>query len=160
MARILLFTDGSVHVQSGIGYGAFLFVSEIEESVEKLKKDVQTKRFDLTSSTKLELQTLLWALSGLQETTNEIIVFSDSQNISGLLARRERLERNNFKSKTNKRLTNADLYMQFFSIINLLDVQFVKVKGHKSSREKNKIDQIFTLVDRASRQALRNEVKE
>lgn len=162
LKKLLLFTDGSVHVQSGVGYGAFLLISDESwmESADELREKVLVQRFEATSSTKLELQTLLWALGTVHQETNELIVFSDSQNISGLLERRRRLEQNKFHSKTGRRLTNADLYMQFFSQIDKLKITFVKVKGHRPSKMKNKTDRLFTLVDRASRQALRNEIKE
>ena len=63
MNELKLFTDGSVHAQSAIGYGAYLSLSEHRLPVESLTAHVQTKRFTHTSSTKLELQTLLWVLS-------------------------------------------------------------------------------------------------
>ena len=39
-------------------------------------------------------------------------------------------------------------------LINL-DISFVKVKGHKKTILKDEIDNIFNLVDKASRNALR-----
>jgi len=47
------------------------------------------------------------------------------------------------------------LYQEFYRITNLLNCQIIKVKGHKSSSLKNKIDFFFTLVDRAARNGLR-----
>ena len=35
-------------------------------------------------------------------------------------------------------------------------IEFIKVKGHKVSKEKDDIDRLFTLVDKASRNAVRN----
>ncbi len=64
--QIILFTDGSINPQSKIGYGAYLAVAEIDLSHESLKKHVKIKRFEDTSSTKLELQTLLWALEDIK----------------------------------------------------------------------------------------------
>ncbi|MCG6190550.1 ribonuclease HI [Maribellus maritimus] len=159
MAKLLLFTDGSVHIQSGIGYGAFLFVSEEEQSIDKLKEKVQVKRFEETSSTKLELQIFLFALNTIKEDVDELFVYSDSQNLAELMERRQRLEKNDFHSKTGKILKNAVLYRAFFAAVDRLKIRFIKVKGHKPSREKNTIDRIFTLVDRTSRRSLREEIK-
>lgn len=153
-----MFSDGSVHVQSGIGYGAFLFTSDLEGSVDTLKRNIQIKRFEPTSSTKLELQIFLLALSQIDKKTDEVIVYSDSQNLSQLMDRRLRLEQNNYRSKTNRPLNNAELYRAIFSITDNFQMQFVKVKGHKRSQEKDKVDQVFTLVDRACRSALRKEM--
>lgn len=154
-----MFTDGSVHVQSGIGYGAFIFTSDLDLPIEELKKDVKIVRFEDTSSTQLELQILLAALSEIQDKKTKITVFSDSQNIIGLPGRRSRLEKNNFYSKTNRLLKNAELYKAFYEISDKISLEFVQVKGHKISKNKSKTDFIFTLVDRASRVALRKEIE-
>ncbi len=58
-------------------------------------------------------------------------------------------------SRTNKRIKNHELYKEFYKITDLLDCDFVKVKGHKKQEAKDEIDKIFTLVDKASRNALR-----
>ena len=43
-------------------------------------------------------------------------------------------------------------------MVDILDCEFIKVKGHKKTAIKNEIDEIFTLVDRATRKALREVV--
>ena len=155
----MLFTDGSVHVQSGIGYGAYLLVDNIETPLDVLKDRVEIVRFEETSSTKLELQTLLYAFSRIPKSVGKIEIYSDSQNILGLLQRRKRLEGNNFYSKGNRLFNNAELYREFFRMINHFHCEFIKVKGHKKSSQKDEIERIFTLVDRASRSALRKELR-
>lgn len=155
MNKSFLFTDGSVHVQSKIGFGAILFISEDELSIENLQSRIETKRFENTSSTKLELQTLLWALGKIEDTNQKVSVYTDSQNITQLLKRRIRLEQNNFISKKGELLNNYELYKEFYDKIDGLDCNFIKVRGHQPTRNKNQIERIFTLVDRASRKALR-----
>lgn len=155
MDELMLFIDGSVDALSNIGYGAYLAVSEAGLSLDSLREQVKVKRFANTSSTKLELQTLLWALGDIQVRGRKLIVYTDSQNIMGLPGRRERLEHNDYHTKKNNRLNNFVLYQQFFSTIDRLDCEFVKVRGHKPSRRKDDIDRTFTLVDRSSRSALR-----
>ena len=82
-SQAYLFTDGSVNPQSGMGFGAYLFLEKLEFSSTELDKKIKIKRFDI------------------------------------------------------------------------LDCEFMKVKGHKKASMKNDIDEIFTLVDRATRSALR-----
>ena len=157
MTTLKLFTDGSVSSKTHIGYGAYLFVDDIARPVEVLKKNVQVRRFEGTSSTTLELQILLLALNDLQsahEITN-IIIYTDSQNIVGLIERRERLERSDFRTSKNKRLKNYEIYQQFYAAYDQFDFTIVKVIGHQRAHQKNVIDLLFTLVDRASRAALR-----
>ncbi|MDA3903402.1 MAG: ribonuclease H [Desulfuromusa sp.] len=156
-SKLILLTDGSVNAQSKIGYGAYLAVSELGLSLDELRTRVKVKRFEQTSSTKLELQTLLWALSEIKTSGCKLTVYTDSQNIIGLPGRREQLEQNDYRSNKNKLLDNYELYQQFYRLIDLLDCELVKVRGHQASKQKNEIDQLFTLVDRASRKALREE---
>lgn len=155
--QIILFTDGSVNPQSKIGYGAFLAVSEIDISNDALNDLVKIKRFEETSSTKLELQTLLWALKENDLERKKIIIYTDSQNIIGLAGRRERFEKNNYYSKSGKRIGNYKRYQEFYQITDQLDLEIRKVIGHKASKLKDNIERIFTIVDRASRKALRND---
>jgi ribonuclease HI len=151
----MLFIDGSVNNQSKIGFGAYLFVSEGTISSEELKHQIQVKRFLSTSSTKLEIQTLLWALSEIP-VKERLTIYTDSQNIVGLTDRKEKLISNDFKSKNDKLINNHDLYKAFYTAIEHLECEFIKVQGHQVSSEKNDIDRLFTLVDRAARSAMRN----
>jgi len=155
MDELMLFVDGSVNPQSNIGYGAYLAVSERGLAPEALRTRVKVRRFEHTSSTKLELQTLLWALGDIQATGLRVIVYTDSQNILGLQERRGRLEQNDYRSKNNKRLKHYKLYQAFYSMIDQLDCELVKVRGHQVADQKDDMDRLFTLVDRASRKALR-----
>ncbi len=148
-----LFTDGSVNPQSGIGYGAYLVILE-----DGILEDIKTKKFENTSSTKLELEVLLWALSDLETINSKITIYTDCQNIIGLHSRRKRLEQNGYKSKKNKYIKNYTLYQEFYRVFDQLDYEFIKVKGHKKSNQKDDIDRLFTMVDRASRDALRDSI--
>ncbi len=157
MDELILLTAGSVSTLSNIGYGAYLAVSERGLSLDLLRTRVKVRRFENTSSTKLELQTLLWALSDIQALGSKVIVYTDSQNIMGLQGRRDRFEQNDYRSKENKRLKNYELYREFYRMIDQLDCELVKVRGHQVSNQKDAIDRLFTLVDRASRNALRGD---
>ncbi len=157
MDELILLTDGSLNAQSNIGYGAYLAVTERVLSLDSLRTRVKVRRFDHTSSTKLELQTLLWALSDIETLGCKVIVYTDSQNIIGLKGRRDRFEQNDYRSVKNKRLNNYELYQEFYRMIGQLDCELVKVRGHQSSNQKDYIDRLFTLVDRASRNALKGD---
>jgi ribonuclease HI len=149
--------DGSVDTQSKIGYGAYLSVSEHGLSLDSLRECVKVRRFEHTSSTKLELQTLLWALKDIQTLESKVTVYTDSQNIMGLPVRRERFEQNSYRSKKGRLLNNYELYQEFYRMTDQLKCRFVKVRGHQVSSQKDDIDRLFTLVDRASRNALRGD---
>ena len=158
MKKIKLFTDSSVNPQEKVGFGAYLLLKENNISFEDMKKDIKTKRFEDTSSTKLELQTLLWSLEEINDKDVIIEIYTDCQNIIGLQDRRERLEKNNFHSSAGKLMNNHDLYKEFFEKLDELNLTFIKVKGHKKTSLKDEIDNIFNLVDKASRNALREDI--
>jgi len=159
MLHLKVFTDGSVNTQLKVGYGAYFVVSDLNVSIDSLSDKVKMKHFIQTSSTKLELQTLLWALGETVSLANRndmvLTIYTDSQNIISLPGRRNRLEQNNYFTGKNKRLNNYEIYQEFYRVISELNCKFVKVVGHQASAKKDKIDRLFSLVDRASRRALR-----
>lgn len=152
----MLFTDGSADNQSGTGFGAYLLVTAAEASLQQLRECVKVKRFDQTSSSRLELQTLLWALTEIQPLEPELAVYTDSQNIIGLPARRERLEQNDFLAKNQRCLSNAQLYREFYRLYDQMQIKLIKVRGHLPRQRKENIDRYFSLVDKAARNSLRN----
>ena len=161
MKKIKLFTDSSVNPQEKIGFGAYLLLDDENESFEDFKDNIKIKRFENTSSTKLELQTLLWALEELKEIVDKntiVEVYTDCQNIVNLENRRDKLEKNHFCSSSKKLINNHELYKNFYEKLDELNLTFIKVKGHKKDSLKDEIDNIFNLVDRVSRNALRENI--
>ena len=156
-----IFIDGSVNNQLKIGYGAYLVVSELGAAIESLKDTVRVKRFEQTNSTRLELQTLLWALEETNALANDhelaLTVYTDSQSIIRLPGRRTRLEESNYFSSKNNQLNNYELYQEFYRLNSSLTCEFVKVIGHQPPSKKYEIDKLFSLVDQASRRALRRD---
>jgi ribonuclease HI len=178
MPNLHLFTDGSVHTQSKFGMGAYLLLSDINTPIESLQDKVNFKAFYNTSSTKLELQTLLWALNTVSESKpykgSILTIYTDSQNIITLPARKSRLELNNYISRNHKQLANAELYQEFYRLSDYKPQNtskdsansyasnkytFVKVKGHKISSKKSQIDLLFSLVDQVARRRLRENIR-
>ena len=159
MKKIKLFTDSSVNPQLKIGFAAFLKVTDEKVSLEEIKKEIKIKRFENTSSTKLELQTFLWAIEEINLNTSFLIeVYTDCQNIIGLPNRKEKIQSLNYHSSSGKLLNKSELYKDFFKLLEKYNCEFIKVKGHKKSSLKDEIDDSFNLVDKASRNALREEL--
>jgi ribonuclease HI len=162
MLHLKVFTDGSVNTQLKVGYGAYLVVSKPSLSIDRLKEKVKIKRFTPTSSTKLELQTLLWALDEIITVADEspitLCIYTDSQNIIGLPGRQHALEQSHYFSSKNKRLNNYELYQAFYRLTSSIKCKLVKVIGHQVSAQKNDIDRMFSLVDKGARRALRDEI--
>ena len=152
-----LFTDGSVDPKSRVGFGAFLFLDkiELELSMEALCSKIEVKRFEDTSSTQLEIETVLWALDTADCQPKRMIIYTDSQNTHSLVERRARLESSHFRSKSGKPIKHAELYRRFYQHLDTTQIELKKVKGHQRQKDKDSIARIFTLVDRAARRAQR-----
>ncbi|MGZ0707179.1 RNase H family protein [Coraliomargarita sp. W4R53] len=155
MSEWLLFTDGSVNTQTKNGCGAALLTTSDSHThtLNELRARIQIHEFTQTSSTKIELQTLLCALENVPVTCSPLTVYTDSQNILGLVDRRAGFEAQNYQTKKGLRLGNATLYQAFFKMADDMGFKLVKVKGHKSVAQRDAIDRLFNLVDKASRAA-------
>lgn len=153
---LFLFTDASVDPHTKVGYGAYLLLGEfeLEAPLEKLK--VKVKRFEATNSSKLELETFLWALQKLPTKNSKVIVYTDCQNIINLKDREEKIKKSGYMTKRGTLIKNHMLYEKFYELTDLYECDFIKVKGHKRTEDKDEIDKYFTLVDRAAREALRS----
>lgn len=154
---LFLFTDASVNPQTKVGYGAYLLIGEFEVEAPLSKFKINTKRFQNTTSSKLELETFLLALDKVPTKNSKIIVYTDCQNIISLKEREEKIKKNNYRTRRGTMIKNHELYKKFYEMVDLYECDFIKVKGHKKSEDKDTVDKIFTLVDKACREALRDE---
>jgi len=166
MNTTYLFTDVSLSPKLKLGFGACLLLDETSFNVTEinsLRKNVKLRKFESTSSTKLELDTLLWALGDLSKVITEtpkpefqLKIYTDSQCITGLQHRRTKLEKTNYISNNkNKELNNAAQYKKFYFYQDMLKFDIIKVKGHSKSFTKDRIHQIFAIVDTESRKKLK-----
>ena len=168
MNRYALFADVSLNPTLKLGFGAYLVIpsSFLEIPPEriirlKLVEQIRIRRFEVTSSTKLEVQTLLWALEDFQKESSgarfgTLDVYSDSQCVTGLQRRRSRLEMSGFCSKgTNRTVKNACLYRKFYELHDTLGFEIIKVAGHSRSCSHDSIHRIFSFVDKEARKALK-----
>jgi len=162
-----LFIDVSLNPKLKRGVGAYLIVptSFLEVSPDNIERSemverLRARRFECTSSTKLEVQTVLWALEDYRNELKisrpgKLRVYSDSQCVAGLLRRRPGLEVNGFLGKrTNRLLKNASLYHTFYEFYDELGFDVIKVSGHSRSCSHNTVHRIFSFVDREVRKAL------
>ncbi|MEJ2683374.1 MAG: GIY-YIG nuclease family protein [Candidatus Sulfobium sp.] len=159
---LTLFTDVSVSPGLRLGVGAYVVLSAsfLEALSGALGRTETTGRlkvrwFEGASSTRLELQTVLWALAETPPGPHgSLTIYSDSQCVSGLLGRKFRLMSEGFLSKkTNRPLGNASLYRAFYEFHNESGFRVVKVKGHSRSRARDIVHRVFSFVDREARKA-------
>ncbi len=159
MAELQLFCDGSADPTTGIGYGACLLISSDQTSLEDMISQIRVKPFAQTTAARLEMQTLLWALQEFVPPGAQLTIHCDSQTICELPQRRRSLEEKHFCSRLGRPLNNADLYREFFEQLDNYQLEFCKRCGHLPAAQRTLPDQIFRLVDKAARRALRDELK-
>jgi len=168
MNRFALFTDASLNPLRKLGVGAWLVIPHAyltaapgSSAGADIAGQVRTRRFEDTSSSKLELQTVLWALEeyGSSITASrpvELTIYSDSQCVAGLLKRRRSLEGRSFLSgRTHRQLGNTPLYRRFYALYDRCAFTIIPVKGHSPSCSHDTAHRIFSLVDRRARQELK-----
>ena len=165
----VLFTDVSVSPRLKLGVGAYVIVPasflEAPSGVigrPEITGRLKVRRFEDTSSSRLELQTVLWALAENRQVPHgSLTIYSDSQCVSGLIKRKPRLLAEGFLSKkTNQELANAPLYRAFCDFHDELGFHVVKVVGHSRSRTHDTVHRIFSFVDKEARKVLKVWLKE
>jgi len=159
---VALFTDVSLNPGRKLGVGAYLVLPAsllIEKS--ELARRVKVRRFKDTSSSRLEIRTVLWALEDYRNGPKilgpvKLCLYSDSQCVSGLLKRRAGLTACDFLSKrSNQPLRNSAFYRAFYEFHDELGFEVIKVKGHSRTGLKDSAHRIFSFVDKEARKALR-----
>lgn len=167
MNSFALFTDVSVNPQRKLGIGGYLLVpvSFLEIEPDEIDRDevsarLKTRRFTETSSTKLEVQTVLWALENSQKELTgsaygSLRIYTDSQCVVGLAGRRANLVSSDFMAKrSGQPLKNALLYRSFYEAADQLGFQLIKVPGHSRACSHDSVQRIFSYVDREVRKTL------
>ena len=125
MREIKIYTDGSCHTQLCVGaWAAIILIGE--------EKIILSGTETNTTHNRMELIAVIKSLNFVKENhkkNSSVIVVSDSQYVIGLNARKEKLVKQNFKTKADKEIRNADLVEELYSLSR--DITFVKIKAHQ-----------------------------
>lgn len=167
MNEVALFTDVSLDPVRKHGIGGYFSVpaSFLAASPQDMKRSdvserLMLRRFENTSSTKLEVRTVLWALEEYRKereaaVPEKIRIYTDSQCVAGLLKRRPGLEAKGFLSgRTNTLLKHASLYRRFYELFDELGFEVIKVAGHTRSSCQDTVHRMFSFLDKEVRKAL------
>ena len=162
-----LFTDVSLNPQARIGVGGYLLVplSYLENEPQDIRQAevsgrLEIKKFTETSSTMLEVQTVLWAIGKVREqftgsNYGHLKIYTDSQCVAGLIDRRAGLENNDFIGKrSGQPLSHAALYRTFYAAYDQIGFELIKVSGHSPVSSHDTVHRIFSYVDKEMRKAL------
>lgn len=155
--KIYIYTDASFSKQLQIGVlGFVIFKGDHEHNTLETKSiKIHIKKIQESNNIRAEIVGALWALEACP-TDSKVIMYSDCQTLSGLLKRREKLEKTKFISQSkNQPLANTDLYKKFYQVFDLIKPELVWVKGHSPDKNRSRIEKNFSYVDKHVRKVLR-----
>ena len=132
MPQITIYTDGSALGNPGPGgYGIVLLSGPFRKEL--------SQGFRLTTNNRMELLGVCVALEALKFEGSEVTVYSDSRYVVDAVAKGWVF---GWEKKGFAKRKNPDLWQRFLRIYRRHRVQFVWVKGHASTVENNRCDQL------------------
>lgn len=146
-----IYTDGSCHTQLCIGAWVAILLKGDE-------KKVLTGTAWNTTNNRMELTAVIKAIEYVLANYPDIAtltILSDSQYVTGLPARKEKLITLGFNTKKGNELQNADLVKTLFRYIQSLTIEFVKIKAHQKL---NGVSDYNVEADKLSRKLVRDMV--
>lgn len=152
MSTVKIYTDGSCNTTLKIGGWAAIIILENE-------KIILTGTELNTSHNRMEITAVIESLKFVEKQINSEIlvnVYSDSQYVTGIPERTEKLRSNYFLTTRGKPVRNADLIEKLIHLIETINIEFIKVKAHQ---KKNEFDNYNREADKISRKIVRNYMK-
>lgn len=126
-ASVEIYTDGSCHTQFRTGtWVAIVFLGTEKEVLSDTVQHTTHNRMELTAVIKGIQYVLVHCDSGTL-----IRVYTDSQYVTDLPARKERIVLQNFATQKGNALQNADLVKIFFELLSARSIAFVKMRAHQ-----------------------------
>jgi ribonuclease HI len=148
-----VYTDGSCHTQHRIGsWVAILFINETRIDLSGTAPDTTHNRMELTAVIK--------AIQYIKEhhtDVSTIHIISDSQYVTHLKDRKEKLTRNSFITKKGTDIQNADLVKELLLLAEQSTIVFTKIKAHQKDNGENTYN---IEADKLSRKLARDTVNE
>jgi ribonuclease HI len=147
--KVDIYTDASFSKALGLGIiGYLMFAPEKTFTILKIKE---------SNNIRAEIKGVIAALSAAPK-LSQVTLYTDCQTVTGLLDRREKLEKTNFISQTKLApLANADLYKEFYKIYDQVQPKIIWIKGHIANKDSD-IKKNFSFVDKEVRRSLREAI--
>ena len=132
MPQVTIYTDGAAQGNPGRGgYGVVLLSGPHRKEL--------SAGFRMTTNNRMELMAVCVALEALKFDGTEVTLYSDSKYVVDAVNQRWVFgwEQKRFTGKKN-----PDLWMRFLRVYRRHRVRFVWVKGHASTVENNRCDEL------------------
>jgi ribonuclease HI len=122
-----IYTDGSCHTHYLVGtWVAIIFIGTKRKTLSAVVTHTTHNRMELMAVIK-GLEHVLFHYPGAVG----INVYTDSQYVTGLPARKSKLVTTDFRNSKGDSLQNADLVKKLFELISLVSIEFIKLKAHQ-----------------------------
>lgn len=148
-----IYTDGSCHTQYLVGaWVGIILIGKIKEQISGVVTNTTHNRMELTAVIK--------AIEYVQDhhpAILSLVISTDSQYVTGLRERREKITAPGYVSKKGNALKNVDLVNRLFSLYDKYTVELIKIKAHQT---KNEINMYNIDADMLSRTLVREFVNE
>ncbi len=149
---IEIYTDGSCHTQYRVGAWVAIILAGMEKKLlSEIVKDTTHNRMELLAVIKA-IEYVKAHYPGIRI----LKVYTDSQYVTGLTTRKEKLLSTDFITTKGAALQNADLIKAFFKISSST-VEVIKVKAHQKNDDMVNYNRE---ADMLARKLLRNAVEE
>lgn len=152
MKVVKIYTDGSCNAKFKVGaWAAIIFYNN--EKI--LLKGVEEN----TNHNRMELKAVIEAVKHIQSISNtghNVEIYSDSQYVVNIPERINKFIENDFLTKKGVAIRNIEMVKELISLINSVNIKFVKVKAHL---KKTDIENPNREVDKLSRKLVRETLK-
>lgn len=137
---MVFYTDGSAHPNPGPGGFGVVIVDPKGEVIE-----TYAKHCDNTTNNAEEMKAILYAAYRARLAGESAVIYSDSAYaINTFTNWMYSWERNNWTKSDGKVPENLDLVKAFFDLSKAMDINFIKVKGHKGNKYNELADKLAT----------------
>ena len=130
-----IYTDGAARGNPGPGgYGVVLLANGHRKEL--------AKGFRLTTNNRMELMAVIAGLEALKKQDLKITIYSDSKYVVESVEKGWVFQWNMKPDFAKKK--NRDLWKKFLKLYEYQQISFVWVKGHSTTKENNRCDELAT----------------
>ena len=139
---MIFYTDGSAHPNPGPGGFGVVIVGQRGEVLE-----TYSKHFDYTTKNEMELLAILDAVCRAAREGESALIYSDSAYAINTCSNwMFSWQKNKWLKSDGKTPENLDIVKAIFDINKIIDINFIKVKGHGTNPYNQLADKLASTV--------------
>lgn len=138
MKEVIIYTDGACSGNPGPGgWGTVLFYGTHKKEMSGFVPE--------TTNNRMEMQAAIEALKVLKEPC-KVKLHSDSAYLVNCFKQgwHKNWVKNGWKNSKKQPVENQDLWKEILSLMEIHEVEFIKVKGHSDNEWNNRCDELAT----------------